>query len=76
MDAVNELRTIHFGPKDILANISLDFRDRTALPEIERTVARLEQRIKERFPDITRVFIEVQAREHHEADAAASAAPD
>ncbi len=61
---VNELRSMHFGPDDILANISLDFVDGTALDEIERTVSRLEQRIKNRFPAVANVFIEVQAREH------------
>ncbi len=68
--AVNELRTVHFGPNAILANISLDFDDRTRLGDIERTVTRLERQIKQRFPAITRVFIEAQAREHHARDAA------
>lgn len=68
--AVNELRTVHFGPHDILAAMSLDFADRTSLEEIEQTVTRLERQIKERFPAITRVFVEVQAREHHADDAA------
>jgi len=67
--AVNELRTVHFGPHDILATISLDFDDRSKLDEIERTVTRLERQIKDRFPNISRVFIEVQAREHHETAA-------
>lgn len=67
--SVNELRTVHFGPADILANISLDFRDSSVLGDIERTVTRLERQIKARYPAITRVFIEAQAREHHEEDA-------
>lgn len=69
--AVNELRTVHFGPNDILATISLDFADRSGLDDIEQTVTRLERQIKERFPAIARVFIEAQAREHHDRDAAA-----
>jgi len=68
--ALNELRTMHFGPNDILATLSLDFEDRSSLEDIEQTVARLERQIKERFPDITRVFLEVQAHEHHAEDAA------
>ena len=74
--SVNELLTVHFGPDDVLANISLDFVDGTSLAEVEQTVARLERRIKSRFPAITRVFLEVQAREHHEQDAARSAADE
>ena len=68
--ALNELRTVHFGPNDILAVLSLDFEDHTSLENIEQTVNRLERKIKERFSDITRVFIEAQAKEHHAEDAA------
>ena len=63
---VNELRTVHFGPNDILAAISLDFEDRSKLIDVEQTVTRLEKQIKDGFPAISRVFIEVQARECHE----------
>nr|TFG54863.1 MAG: cation transporter [Hyphomicrobiales bacterium] len=65
VSTVNELRTLHFGPNDILAALSLDFEDRSHLKGIEETVNRLERRIKEKFPDITRIFVEVQAQEHH-----------
>ncbi len=68
--AINEFRSMHFGPEDILANISLDFEDRSNLAEVEHTVARLERRIKERFPEVTNVFVEVQASEHHRRTAA------
>lgn len=63
VEAINELRTVHFGPNRILANISLDFADDSSLSDVEQTVARLEQTIKERFPDIAYVFVEAQARE-------------
>lgn len=68
--AVNELRTVHFGPHSILAALSVDFEDRSGLGDIEETVTRLERQIKEHFPNVTRVFIEAQAREHHATDAA------
>ncbi len=64
---VNELRTVHFGPNDILVAVSLDFGDDVTLGEIEQTVSRLETNIRDRFPGIGRVFIETQAREDHEA---------
>ena len=62
---INELRSVHFGPENVLANLSLDFVDGTDLAEVERTVTQLERRIKERFPTIANVFVEVQAQEHH-----------
>jgi cation diffusion facilitator family transporter len=70
VSSLNELRTVHFGPNYILAALSLDFDDRSSLDDIEETVNRLEHKIKETFSDITRVFVEVQAREHHTEDAA------
>jgi cation diffusion facilitator family transporter len=57
---MNELLTMHFGPHDVLLNVSLDFADRLSSAEVESIVSTLERRIKDRFPDITRVFIEAQ----------------
>ena len=58
---VNELRTIHFGPHDVLVNLSIDARDNLAASEIEREVSSLEQSIKAQHPEVTRIFIEIQA---------------
>jgi len=59
------------GPmNDVLAALSLDFEDRSSLEDIEKTVNHLERQIKNSFSEITRVFVEVQAREHHTEDAA------
>jgi len=51
---------MHFGPNDILLNVSLDFADRLSSAEVESHVSELERRIKERFPDVKRIFIEAQ----------------
>ncbi len=66
--ALNDLRTVHFGPSDVLVALSLDFRDRSDLAEVERTVRNLERRIKAQFPIITNIFVEAQAREDHLED--------
>ncbi|MEO3433329.1 cation diffusion facilitator family transporter [Inquilinus sp. CAU 1745] len=60
VNRMNELLTMHFGPHDVLLNVSLDFADRLSSAEVESTVSALERRIKDRFPDITRIFIEAQ----------------
>ncbi|MET5012282.1 hypothetical protein AAHH80_34100, partial [Burkholderia pseudomallei] len=59
----------------ILVNLSLDFADDVPAGEVERTVARLESRIKATSRDVTRVFIEIQARKAHAAGHAQSVAP-
>ncbi len=62
---VNELLTLHFGPADVLLNVSLDFADDLSAGDVEETVSRLEAAIKEAVPEISRVFIEAQNRRGH-----------
>lgn len=64
--SVNEIRTMHRGPQDILLALSLDFVDDIKIGTIEDTIYALEIAIKRANPDITRLFIEVQAKEHHQ----------
>lgn len=62
---VNEVLTMHMGPADILANISVDFADGTSAERIEALITDLETRIKDAHPEIKRIFIEVQSRQGH-----------
>ena len=61
-ERVNEVLTMHMGPDFILANISIDFRDSAMTGEIEKTIAHLDHRIKARFPEVKRIFIEAESR--------------
>ena len=63
---VNELLTMHFGPRNILVALSLDFRDDLPAGEVERTVTAIEQRIKAAHPEVKRIFVEAQSRAAHE----------
>lgn len=58
---LHELRTVHFGPNDILVAISVDFADRLDSRDVEQTVTRMEAAIKKKYPRVERVFIEAQA---------------
>ena len=61
----NEILTMHFGPQDVLAALSLEFeRDRPAA-EVEAAVSRIEAKIKANHPEVTRVFVEAQRAEAH-----------
>ncbi len=60
VDAVNEVRTMHFGPDDILVNLSVDARDTLTADVVEAGISRLETEIKARHPAVSRVFIEIQ----------------
>jgi cation diffusion facilitator family transporter len=61
----NEVLTMHFGPQDVLAALSLDFDNRCSAVEVEQAVTRIEQRIKTTHPEVTRVFVEAQTRDAH-----------
>ncbi|MEE8271729.1 MAG: cation diffusion facilitator family transporter [Alphaproteobacteria bacterium] len=62
---INELRTMHLGPQDVLLNISLDFEDTLTAGEIEECISTLEDGIRSAYPEITRLFIEAQSWRRH-----------
>jgi divalent metal cation (Fe/Co/Zn/Cd) transporter len=61
---------VHFGPRDVLAALSLDFNDRISAAHVEDSVSEIERRIKAAHPEVTRVFIEAQSFEAHRRNAA------
>jgi cation diffusion facilitator family transporter len=65
---INEILTMHLGPTDILLNISLDFKDSMSSGNVEETISALETKIKNKFPEIKRVFIEAQSWMAQEKD--------
>ena len=65
---INEILTMHLGPEDILLNISLDFKDAMSSGNVEETISVLETNIKNKFPEIKRVFIEAQSWMAQEKD--------
>jgi cation diffusion facilitator family transporter len=65
---MNEIRTMHFGPDDVLVALSLDFVDAIGAGEVESIVSAMEQRIKRTFPKVSRVYIEAQSWSSHQRD--------
>ena len=63
---INELRTMHLGPEDILLAISLDFHDDLTSGDVEKTIFELEKEIKSAFGSVKRLFIEVQSERDHD----------
>jgi cation diffusion facilitator family transporter len=62
VEHVNEVLTMHMGPKFILANLSVDFKDDLTAVEIEAAISSMDAQIKKACPDVQRVFIEAEAR--------------
>ena len=63
--AINEVLTMHFGPEDILCVLSVDFADTASSIDVEASISDLERSIKAEFPQIKRLFIEVQSVLEH-----------
>ena len=58
---LNQARTMHFGPNEVLVALSLDFDDALPAGEVERIVTRIEQKLRKAYPEIGEVFIEAQS---------------
>lgn len=69
VERLNELLTMHFGPRDVLVLLSLDFEDGQPASTVEATVSRLERRIKAAHPEVRRAFIEAQSFESSRREA-------
>lgn len=63
IDHINELLTIHFGPRDVLVTISLDIKNSVTTGEWEKQVSAIEAEIKVAIPKVRKIFIESQAKE-------------
>ena len=63
--AVNEVLTMHFGPMDVLAVLSLDFENALTADDVETAVSGIERQIKREYPVVRRIFVEAQSREGH-----------
>lgn len=73
--AINEIRTMQLGARDVLVAASVDFADATSAEDVKATTQRLETEIRQAFPDVRKFFIEVQAADDHTAMLAEPAAP-
>lgn len=61
IERINEVLSMHMGPDDVLVAISADFRDEITAGRVEQTVERLEHAIRERYPEVKRIFIEAES---------------
>ncbi|ESZ00606.1 cation diffusion facilitator family transporter [Mesorhizobium australicum] len=56
----NGVLTVHMGPEEIVAGLSIEFEDHLSAPEIEACVERIEARLKKEMPEISRLFVKPQ----------------
>lgn len=70
---MNEIRTLHRGPNDVLLALSVDFENNVPAGKVEDAIYQLELAIKQQFPVVKRLFIEVQNSKHHKEEVARAA---
>lgn len=63
--SINEIRTMHLGPEDVLVAASIDFQDTGTVKTVEETTSRLDRAIRAKYPEIRHIFLEVQSEEAH-----------
>lgn len=66
--ALNEIRSLHRGPNDVLLALSVDYADTVLAGDVEKTNTELELAIKGKFPVVKRLFIEVQSAKDHQEE--------
>lgn len=64
IERTNEVLTMHMGPNYILVNVSADFSSDASSDDVEGSIAELDKQIKKRFPNVKRIFVEAESREH------------
>jgi len=64
--------TMHLGPDDVLLALDAEFRSGVPAEEVSRAINRIEAAVRERFPEIGRIYIE--SRRVTAAEAAPEAA--
>ena len=59
--AHNPPLSMHMGPHEVLLALEIDFENDLTLEEVRNTIDRLEKKIKNQYPDIKQIFIEVES---------------
>ncbi|MFV2091812.1 MAG: cation diffusion facilitator family transporter [Hyphomicrobiales bacterium] len=67
IDNINEVRSLHLGPNDVLLALSLEFRDDLDVNEVESAIFDIETAITGKHPQMGRIYIEVQSLRQHGA---------
>jgi divalent metal cation (Fe/Co/Zn/Cd) transporter len=53
--------TMYLGPREVLLNLSVEFSPGLPAEEIHRSIHRMEEGITARYPEITRIYVEVES---------------
>ena len=57
---VQDIRTMHLGPRDILLAADLDFADGLTSSEVEEATSDIEVKLRENFPEVRQIYLETR----------------
>lgn len=58
---LGDVRTMYFGPQDLLVNLDVAFRDDMRVDSVRAAIERIEAALKDVSPDVNRVYVEVES---------------
>jgi len=56
VEHVSRLLTMYFGPHEVMLTLEVKFRDELSMVGMRNTIGRIQKRVKEHYPDITRIY--------------------
>jgi cation diffusion facilitator family transporter len=59
VESVRSMRTLYFGPEDVMLVMELRMRDDTEVGEVRQATGRVKRAIKEKYPKIRRVYFDI-----------------
>jgi divalent metal cation (Fe/Co/Zn/Cd) transporter len=61
-----KILTLHFGPADVLLTLELQFAKDISATDLRVAIRRIKRNIKEKYPEITRVYYEAESLSERE----------
>ena len=61
VEEVGDVRTLYFGPEDLLVNLDVAFKPDLSLAAVHTAIGRIEAALKTAYPEIGRVYIEIDS---------------
>lgn len=68
---VTDIVTVQLGVDQVFAALSVEFPDAMTIPTLERLIATIARQVRERHPEVTRVFVRPEPSDHPHVDRSA-----
>jgi len=61
VEQVGDVRTMYLGPADLLVNLDVAFKPKLSLAAVHTAIGRVEVALKQAYPEIARIYIEIDS---------------